>query len=150
MHPSMTNIGAYISARLGTPPFLATAGGTGDNTATFGVGIDRTGFQSCVLVGIVDATLAAAETVTLTSIVEDAVAVGGPWAAYVPPEGAATATVVVADGATETGIAEVDIDLHAARQFIRQSLTVVHSAGATDTSRQGGTIVLGGAVELPA
>lgn len=117
-----------------------TAGGTGDNTATALIWMDRApsdrgAYHGAKLVLMGRAVLAQAATITLTALVRDATSAGGANAADV---GTAVSFGVVATGgtggSTELFTAEIDVDLVSLREFVGVTVTADLSAGGTDTA----------------
>lgn len=116
----------------------ATAASTGDSTTTTGVTIDRFGFSaagrpdSMVAAVIWDATLATSKTLSIGYAIQDS-ADGTNWSDY------KTATyAVVATGSTGAsalaGELEVNVNLAAARRYVRANFAVDLSATQTDTA----------------
>lgn len=144
----MTNIGAYIAPRLSLAPIQGVAAGVVDNVAQNGVGVDRTGFMSCVVEVPIAATIAdAGGTCTVNVVLLDS-ADNIVFTAY----GTAIAQVVltsIAGGTIETALIQGDFCLRAARQFVAVRVTADLNAVGVDTERFSGSIILGGASELP-
>lgn len=135
-----------------------TAGGSGDNTAVTGLSIDRAALglpQSCILNWNFTATLAAAATLTIKDLVIQDSADGTNWATYVPPrpDAAIAAPGVVATGpgggGTVRGVSRLNVNLTAARQFVRFGWTPDLSASATDTAIVAATVTMAGFDRLP-
>ncbi len=135
-----------------------TAGGSGDNTAVTGLTIDRQALgmpQSLVLHYIWSAVLAQAATLELkTQVIQDS-ADGSTWVTYVPPApiAAPTAPGIVATGptggGTVRGVSRVNINLTAARRYVRFGFTPDMSAANTDTANVVTMAVLAGNDRLP-
>lgn len=147
---AMRNVGAYITSRFGDLA-TAVAAGTGDNTESDGVYVDRDGFESAKMIIAFEAVLQATETLSIAANVQDATSSGG---AGVADYGDAFANAVVATGdtggSTERGVIEIDVDLNMANQYIRSQVTPNLSASGTDTCNISVVWVLGGARTLPA
>lgn len=139
--PQVSNIGAYIKAEKGTVP-AAVAAGTRNGAA-----INRKGFGSCVLVGETGAISGAPTAQTVDVKLQDS-ADGVTFADYVPPGGVAADAAIQQITAANTQRTK-NIDLGAAREFIRTVETTTLTAGTTPTIGARSGLVLGGAVDLP-
>lgn len=142
------NIGALGALKRLSAGASATAAGTGDATTTTGATIDRMAFPqgsmplSAVFGVAWDAVLQTGKTLSVGYAVQDS-ADGSTWADY------ATATYsVVATGSTTAsavaGLLEADIDLSAARRFVRHNFAIDLSATGTDTATARGVGFFGG------
>ncbi len=167
------NIGAQIGMEaLALIPQVITAGAGDDGVEVDGDGVDRFGdgtidlptlhpedgappHLSCALVLGWQATLGAADTLTLAANLQDDTELAfGDTPADI---GSATedqlVAVVVATGGSggtiENGATKLNVDLSSERRFIRAQVTATLSAGATDTVALGGVFVFGGGYELP-
>ncbi len=116
-----------------------TAGAGNDNVEVDGNWVDRVGAnQRLPLCGKLlisfTAVLDAAETLSIAANLQDATDSAGAGAA---DYGNALANAVVATGGgggtTERGVVELDVDLSAARQFLRSQVTADLSRANTDT-----------------
>jgi hypothetical protein len=147
----MRDIGAYILAVFAdfVPNIVAAAGG--DNTESSGVYIDRQDYNSAKVVITYEAVLGEDETLSVAANVQDASDSSGTGVA---DYGDALANAVVATGgsggSTEQGTVVLDVNLDEAKQFIRTQFTPDLSAANTDTAEISVTVILGGAVEIPA
>ena len=138
------NIGAYIY-----PQYAAIT--TTVDSEVNGAYIDRLNIGnsvgmplSCqVVIAYSAASIANAETVTISGNLQDATSSGG---AGVADFGTALGATVVATGdgviTTATGVVTFDIDLSGAREFVRPQFTVATSGSATCTTAV--TVVFGG------
>lgn len=130
----------------------ATAGGSGDNTAANGAGIDLAGlparFNGAAFAIRANATLAQGKKLTVTAKIQDS-ANGTTWADLVA---AATVLTLVGGtgGTTEAGVGVIGGDLRTARRYVRVVVTPDLDATATDTASVDAVCVLSGADELPA
>ena len=106
-----------------------------------GAAIDRTGFLSCTLFGACGNASGTPTTQTVDVKLQDSADGSTGWTDI---SGAAIATLVADDTA-----GGVDVDLSAARQFVRSVVTVGFTGGTTPTVPIAATLVLGGADELP-
>lgn len=139
----LRDIGSYIkSAFCGAAS--ATAAGTGDATEVDGAYIDRQDHLSAKLVISYTATLQQDETLTIAANMQDASDSSGTGVA---DYGTAYAATVVATGgtggSTETGTVELDVDLAAAKQYVRAQFTPDLSASGTDTAIVSAVLILG-------
>ena len=123
----------------------ATAGGSGDAAAANGGWIDRRGFNWLKAGVAYRAVLGVGQTLSLAAKIQDADDSSGAGAADF---GTAMANAVVATGGsggtTETGVAEIDLDLTMARPWIRLVATPDLNRANTDTAVITGQIALGG------
>lgn len=134
----------------------AVAAGSGDNTESDGVWVDREDASSGIamsakLVIAYEAVLAENETLSLTvNIQDDDDSAGGGTPADF---GTAYVKTVVATGgsggSTERGTLELDFDLGSARQYLRSQITPDLSRGATDTANVSAAWVFFGAKNGP-
>ncbi len=132
----MRDIGSFIKPAVGVKPTNDTG------TVLTGTGIDRTGFESCVLSVGTGAATGSPTAQTLDSKLQDSDTVGGT---YVDIAGAAITQI-----AADDGVAEVDVDLSIAKAFIRVVQTMVLTAGTSPAWPAKSDIILGGPVEVPA
>ena len=150
-----TDLGGHVkSAAAGASvdgsgdPLVIVAAGAGDGVAQTGPAIDRLCCESGVLAVSFQASLAAAETLSLAVSVEeseDNVSYDAPVVLH--------ASAVVATGAgggsQEAGVLEIDENLRPRKRYVRYTITPDLSAGATDTAVYAAALVLGGCSELP-
>lgn len=137
-----------------------TAAGAGDATEVNGAWIDRT------LGGLFAAAMSAklcmnytttlgnsGETLKFGVTLQDADDINGTGAADVNgADGTLAATVAstaTSGGSTNTGVAEVDIDLAPCKQFFRVQITPDLSAAGTDTAAWSSVMLLFGADRQP-
>ncbi|NVJ20643.1 hypothetical protein HUW62_05320 [Myxococcus sp. AM011] len=140
--PHISQIGAYVAARPGTPPATNSVGtrqGTGQDRLVLG--------ESCVLVAMTGAIVGGPSTQTYEVKLQHSNdnGVSDPWADYAP-SGAGSATIQLT---AANAFAEKDIDLGAAKQFVRVAETVAFTGGTSPSIQACAVIVFGGALTLP-
>ena len=153
------DMGAGIVAANGLDPNIVVAGSGADGVAQNGNIIDRLDtalfgdpariFLSAKIVIVVTAVLAATETATIELKAQDGSDSGLSDAA---DYGTAPADLVLtggAGGSTERAVLEMDLELGAAKQYVRAVVTPTLSAGATDTAAIAVAWAFGGGDELP-
>lgn len=145
MHANQNDAVALVRTAFGLANTTGTAGGAGDNTQADAAWIDRLGFNSVKVVINYTTALSASQTLGFAAVFQDATSGAGAGAAAFGPSVALTTAATGAG--TRTGTVEYDLDLSAARQFIRARITPDLSAGATDTFAYTVTYVLGGATD---
>jgi hypothetical protein len=138
------NIGALISARVGTGLGAARAAGTVNGAAIDRKPIGGTGFDSAKLVVITGAESGSPTARSSACTIQDSDDGTGGWVNYTPPHGVATLTVAAA-----SSIGEVSVDLSSAKRFIRVVDVVAFTGGTSPTLFASSVVVLGGADELP-
>jgi len=147
----MRNIGAFIMAVFADMIPNIVAGSGTDNVESDGEYINRVGYESAQVVITWTATLAEAATLSIAANVQDDSEGDG---ADVADFGDALANTVVATGgsggSTETGTTVLNVNLEEAKAYIRTQVTADLSAANTDTAEVAVTVILGGAVEVPA
>lgn len=142
----VNNIGAAVKS-IACGGSMATAAGTGDNTAVTGATIDRLGYESAkVTVGYLT-TLTADKTLSLAIAYQES-SDGSNWDTAVDLQ---TATVAKT-GAVTAAVGEVShsLDLRAKKRYIRFNYTPDLSHSGTDTAVTFAVAVLGGAEKMPA
>ncbi len=142
-----TDLGSYVKSKLAIIPVQVTAG-TGTELDVNGPSVDRIGYRAGVLVCPVSATLAAANTFTVSAKVQDSATGTSGWADFGSPTNNLVLTGA-ADGSTESGLLELNLNLTTAKRYIRAVITGTLSAAETDTARAAGAFVLSGAAEKP-
>lgn len=125
------NIGAHVKHVLAFNHDKITAGAGDDGVLQNGRSVNRLNYLSCVLTVLISAVLASTEKVSVTIQLQDSADGSTNWADYGDP---LAITEVAADGSDENGEAELDVNLSAAKQYIRANLTITMSASGTDTS----------------
>lgn len=132
---------------------VAAAGNDGvevDGNYVDRVGANQGLYLSGKLIISFKAVLAATETLSIAANLQDAVDAAGVGVA---DYGNAFALAIVATGGgggtTERGVVEIDVDLSAARGFIRDQITADLSAGATDTVAISAVFVANGDNKAP-
>lgn len=155
-YPHDLNIGAYVKGMRGFANTAVTAGGSGDNTLITGVAVDRSLAdypRSCVVSVSYTTTLAQAATMTFKTAkieTDDDVAFG--TATDLVTLESSTGTVIETGGtggSTNTGCKDYDVDLSAAKRYIRVKLTPDLSASGTDTAALACVVTLGPGAQLP-
>ncbi len=150
------DVGAYITSRAALNPEVVTT--TGDGSERNGTAIDRNALNSVALSAIVTipyyGALAAAKTVTIKSNVQHSSVSSAGWADYNDKDNSTANTVTAGSTATTaaqtpSGVLEYDVDLAAAKRYVRVQVTPTLSATATDTVDIAGVIVFGGGGVLP-
>ncbi len=142
-----TDLGSFVTPKLAIIPVQVTAG-AGNELDVNGPSVDRIGYRAGVLVCPVRATLTAAATFTVSVKVQHSDTGTSGWADFAGP----TSNLVLtgaADGSTESGLLELNLNLTTAKRYIRAVITGTLSASATDTARAAGAFVLSGAAEKP-
>lgn len=140
------NIGAYIKNVLAFDHLTVTAGGGADGVLQNGRSVNRLNYLSCVLSVFVSAVLASSETASVTVQLQDSADGSTGWVDYGDP---LLITEVAADGADENGEVELDMNLSAAKGYIRSNITITMSAGATDTAEVMAGFTFAGEHERP-
>lgn len=130
------NIGAYAKVVRGVSPANATA-----STIT-GPAIDRQGFESCILAHSCGAATGSPTARTVDCKLTHSDTSGGT---YTDVAGAA-ATQLTADDTD----AEKNVSLIGVKRFLKVVQTVAFTGGTAPAIPVEATVVLGGAVELPA
>lgn len=140
---TISGVGAEVLCRTGIDPAARVAG------TSNGVGIDRMGFNSCVLIGKAGAVTGAPSALTADFKLQHADTLAGSYADYTPtvPSPGGTGAVAVLNAVSS--IKKRTIDLKAARRFIRVFCTVGFTGGTAPTLFSDATLVLGGADTLP-
>jgi hypothetical protein len=167
MNPAMSNLGAIMTAKLSVIG-EAVAAGTGDNTENTGAAVDRlvesladgsgSGGKSlamCAKIIIAAfATLSSGKKATFKATLQDSESDSSGFAdvaAALQPEGAADSVVLTlsyVDG-SEQGVYEENINLESLKRYLKLQVHVDLDAGATDTARYTGVILLGGFKQIP-
>lgn len=142
----VNNIGAAIKS-VACGGSMATAAGTGDNTAVTGVSIDRAGYESAkVTVGYLT-TLTADKTLSL-AIAYQTSSDNSNWDTAVSLQDATVAKT----GAATAAVGQVShsLDLRTLKRYIRFNYTPDLSHSGTDTAVTFCVADLGGAETMPA
>lgn len=140
---TITGIGAEVAAKIGLVPSARAAG------AVNGTGIDRRGFNSCVLIAKTGAVAGAPSAQTFDAKLQHSDTVGGTYADFVPSVPQPSPSGAVAQIAAADTIKKRSIDLRTAKAFIRVVGTTAFTGGTTPTMESDATLVLGGADTLP-
>jgi len=133
------DIGSFLLSKAGVAP-QSFSGATPAN----GTGFDRTGYESLVVAVQAGATTGSPTAFSLTAKVQHS-ADNSTFADY----SVAGTVPQVAVTAANT-LAELDVDLSGAKQYVRVVLTPSFTGGTSPTVLGGAVAVLGGAVSLPA
>lgn len=157
MRSMLLNGGAYSRTAFQAINKTATAAGSGDATEVDCSWVSRKGpdgdlswARSAKLVITYTATLQGGETLKFALNMQDATSSAGAGAAdYGDALAATTVATGESGGSTETGTAEVDVDLSGAKEFIRAQITPDLSAGGTDTCEWSACLVLYGPSRQP-
>ena len=134
MNVNSCDIGAFIACRTGTVPAARAAG------ARNGTAIDRGSFSSCVLSVQAGAASGAPTAIEFGAKLQHSDDGATDWTDY---EGA---EVELTEAST---IAEADVDLSGAKQFIRVVESLAFTGGTTPTLGTASQVVLGGPDHLP-
>jgi len=138
MHPSRNNIGAFIDPDIGVTPRAPTASGT----AIKGSAIDRTGFDSCVLAVFTGAAAGTPDSFSVAGKLQHSdTTTDGDFTDLT--DGAITAITAV------DTLAEVDVNLADAKQYIRAVVTPTYVGGTTPSVLLGAVVIKGGARNPP-
>lgn len=127
------------------------AGGGADGVEIDGDDVNRSNFNSALLLVTVKGAITASKTLTVAVQLQHADDDGAGAAGTYADLGAtyAVASEVVDDTTTESMI-EVSLDLSAVKEWVRVQITPTFSNTATDTGEVAAVWVLGGAEILPA
>jgi len=136
-------IGPQVKMAIGVVPAARTAG------TTNGTGFDRRGFQSCVLEAVTGAATGGPSAQTLDVKLQHSDSSGSGYTDFVPVSGVA-ASGAVAQITADSTRKRKSIDLSGAKQYIRAVAVVALTGGTSPTLPCAASIVLGGAVEMPA
>lgn len=138
MHPSRNNIGAFIDPDIGVTPRAPTSSGT----AIKGDAIDRSGFDSCTLVVFTGQDSGSPSSFSVAGKLQHSdTTTDGDFTDLT--DGAITAIT------TEDTLAEVDVNLADAKQYIRAVVTPTYSGGSSPTVLLGAVVIKGGARNPP-
>jgi hypothetical protein len=135
MNSNSSQVGAYISPKVGNVP-LANSAGTRNGTA-----VDRDGFDSCVLHGQTGASTGTPTSFTYALKLQESDDGSTGWADIT---GAAITTVTAASTA-----AKVNVNLSGSKRYIRAVETIAFVGGTSPTLAASSVIVLGGPDSLP-
>jgi hypothetical protein len=148
------DIGAYLAGFNGLNPEQISSSAAGSerngfdvnrlSTAAFGTKV----YRSVKVIIPYSASLAATETATLVSNVQDGTSTAA-YADYADKDGSTGNTLVIGSTAstaaqTINGVFEYDVDLGGAEQYFRVQVTPTFTAATTDTLDIGCTLVFGG------
>lgn len=148
-----TNIGAYITSRLAMDNITYGAGAAAP-ALTAGNALDRqaaglpTHLSGKAQFGY-KATLASGHTASATFALQHADSEGGQYADIEGASGSVSLTALDS-GAAQRGVAELDVNLIGAKEFVKTRFTPVMSHSGTDTIAVAGVLALGGGETAPA
>jgi hypothetical protein len=138
MHPSRNDIGAFIDPDIGVTPRAPTASATAIN----GSAIDRTGFDSCVLAVFTGATAGTPDSFSVAGKLQHSdTTTDGDFSDFT----GASITAITAAGT----LAEVDVNLADAKQYVRAVVTPTYVGGSTPSVQLGALVIKGGARNPP-
>ena len=148
------NIGAHLRGLPIHDAEVITAAAGNDGVEVDGNYVDRIGDnQGLPLSGTLiiswTAVLQDTETLTIAANLQDAADIAGTGVADYGNAFASAIVITATADATYRGVVEIDVDLSAARGFIRDQITADLSAGATDTVAISAVFVLGGDNKAP-
>ncbi|RKI14267.1 hypothetical protein D7Y15_15390 [Corallococcus sp. AB030] len=140
--PHISQIGAFIAARLGMPPAAIPAGtrqGTGYDRLVLG--------ESCVLVAATGAVTGGPSAQGYEVKLQHSSDNGADdaWTDFVPAGPGSASVQLTAPNA----FAEKDVDLGAAKRFIRVAEATTLTGGTSPSLQACAFVVFGGAMTLP-
>lgn len=138
---TISGVGLEVATRIGVDPAERSAG------AANGTGIDRQGFNSCVLVAQSGAVTGAPSAQTLDVKLQHSDAQGSGFVDYQPDGTAASGAVAQVTAASSAK--KRSINLRGAKRYIRAVATVGFTGGSSPTLHSSALIVLGGADVVP-
>lgn len=138
---NISGVGLEVATRIGVDPSARSAGA--DN----GTGIDRQGFNSCVLVAQAGAVTGAPSAQTLAVKLQHSDAQGSGFVDFTPDGTAPSGAVAQVTAASS--VKKRSINLRTAKRYIRAVATVGFTGGTTPTLNSSALIVLGGADVVP-
>lgn len=134
MNSLFRDIGKWIAVAFAASG-VATAGGTGDATEVDGAYVDRQDYLSAKLVITGQAVLGDADTLTIAANLQDDADGAGAGVDFGDAFTAAVVATGGTGGSTESFKVEIDVDLSAAKRYVRAQVTPNLSAANTDTCR---------------
>jgi hypothetical protein len=148
------NIGAYLKGKNALAPITVGAGNGGSAVKQVGQSIDRFAnrlAQSLKYIVSVAATLGSGQSVVVQPIVETSVddTTYTDYGTDGVNDPAATTITGNNDGSVVYAEIEVDVDLGAANEYIRLSLTPTLTRSGTDTVKFAAAAALGGLETVP-
>ena len=126
----------------------AVAAGTGDNTEVTGTTIDLDGFRSGALLITYTTALDEDETLSFGVKVQES-SNGTDWDTAEVIQALTAKATGGTGGSTVTGCEKYAVNFEGRKRYLRFNITPDLSRGATDTARWAGTLVRGGAENLP-
>jgi hypothetical protein len=140
---TITGVGPEVSTKIGLDAAARSAG------AVNGTGIDRRGFNSCVLVAQTGAVSGAPSAQTFDVKLQHSDTLGGTYTDFTPSVPNPGASGAVAQITAASAVKKRSIDLKTAKPFIRAVGTTGFTGGTAPTLLSSALIVLGGADVLP-
>lgn len=140
---TITGVGQEVATRIGIDPVARSAG------AANGTGIDRTGFNSVLLVGQTGAETGSPTARSVDFKIQHSDVVGSGYVDYTPSIPNPGATGALAQIAAVSTLKKRSIDLKTAKPFIRVVATTAFTGGTSPTLLSSAVLVLGGADVLP-
>lgn len=144
-------IGEITTVRTGITPTNGVAGTSFSGGAIHGTGIDRLALNnplSLVIAVNAASTLTATKTLTVHTIVEHSVD-NATWSTYTQPNGVQPVDLVQSATGANVGSQVTNVDLSAANEFVRITVTPTLSNTVTDTAVVAASLIFGGAGEVP-
>jgi len=142
-----TDIGAFITSRLGLDANTVGAGFGGAGTEQVGPAFDRTAYTPLHLSGKLQvsytATLASGNTASFVAGVRHCDTSGGSYEDLPSASGVVSITAND-DGSAVRGVLEVDVNLIGAKEFLKARATPVMSASGVDRVAFAAILALGG------
>lgn len=146
-NPNVSNIGSQIKSVASVGGRLVAAG-AGDATEVAGVGVDRLGYGSCLIVINGAAVNTSTKKLQMSSIKISDSADNSSFGTATE-QLSANVDVVTGTG-QQYGSYSFSLDLSSYRRYIKITATPDHTASGTDTAEWTGSVVLGGAQTKPA
>lgn len=148
------NAGAWLKGVEGIPPYLATAGGTGDNSEVLSAAIERKGALSAVVLVPVNTTgVSGGDEVDVAVRIVHGPTSGVATGTYQQPSysrnaletsGVYNTAPLTLDGTPASVLTEWDINLEGCDLYFKVGVTVNFDAANTDTATFAAVVVLAG------
>lgn len=148
--PNPRNMSALVKPVIAELAGVLLAGGAGDAAEIDGDDVNRTGFNSALLLVTCKGVITASKTLTVAVQLQHADDSAGAAGTYADLGATYAVTSEVIDDSTTEGMIEVSLDLSEVKEWIRVQITPTFSNTATDTGEVAAVWVLGGAEVLPA
>ena len=140
---ALSGLGPEIKNAIGLSPQSPAAG------TVNGTGVDRLGFNACVLEVDTGAVTGAPSTQTLDVKLQHSDVIGSGYADFVPVSGVAASGAVAQLTAVNTRKRK-SIDLRGAKRYVRCVAVTAFTGGSSPTLYQCAKLILAGADTLPA